>query len=94
MTFTLVLSLITATGGLIVGGLGILRGLAVNQVAPMSLELFTAAGLLKLSEDSSWQAIVFAAVIIAVRKVVMKSLTVKVDPRLPTIVTSGGRCEP
>lgn len=77
MTFTVALALLIAIGGLIVGALGVLRGLGIKTAAPMSLELFTAAGLLKLSEDSSWQAIVFAAVIIAVRKLVMKSLSGK-----------------
>ncbi|MCX6106482.1 MAG: hypothetical protein NTY08_11700 [Proteobacteria bacterium] len=75
MIFNAGLALFPAIGGLIVGALGILRGLGIKRSAPMSLELFTAAGLLTLSQDSSWQAIASAAAIIAVRKLVMKSLS-------------------
>lgn len=39
------------------------------------LELFTAAGLLRLSVDASWEAIAAIAALIAVRQVLTRSLT-------------------
>ena len=40
------------------------------------IELFTAAGLLRLSVDMSWTAILRVVTLIAVRRVVTRSLTV------------------
>lgn len=40
------------------------------------IELFTAAGLLRLSVDMSWTAILGVVTLIAVRRVVTRSLTV------------------
>ena len=41
----------------------------------VTLELFIAAGLLRLSVDNSWSAIAGAAVVIAIRRVLTRSLT-------------------
>ncbi|CAN3128477.1 hypothetical protein ACNUDN_11205 [Mycobacterium sp. smrl_JER01] len=40
----------------------------------VTLELLTAAGLLRLSVDSSWAAIAVAAVLIVIRRVLIRSL--------------------
>lgn len=40
----------------------------------VTLELLTAAGLLRLSVDSSWAAIAVAAVLIVVRRTITRSL--------------------
>ena len=60
---------------------GIVLGLATMLVfrAPLpairvALELFTAAGLLRLSVDSSWAAIVVAAVLVLLRHMITRVL--------------------
>jgi hypothetical protein len=75
MTYQTVLASLPAIGGIMVGVIAVLRGFGLKEAAPMSLELFTAAGLLKLSQDSSWRAIACAGAIIAVRKMVTTSLS-------------------
>ena len=65
-----------------IGIAGILVGVAAlavfRQPLPalrVTLELFIAAGLLRLSVDNSWSAIAGAAVVIAIRRVLTRSLT-------------------
>ncbi len=41
---------------------------------PMALELWTAAGLMKLTADRSWSAVALAAALVAVRRVLARSL--------------------
>jgi len=63
-----------AIAGIILG-LGVL--LVFRQPIPalrVMLELFTAAGLLRLSVDLSWSAILGVVVLIAVRRLVTGSL--------------------
>ncbi|UXA19973.1 hypothetical protein [Mycobacterium sp. SMC-4] len=47
------------------------------------LELFIAAGLLRLSVDASWTAITGTVVVIALRRVITRSLTVDLTPARP-----------
>jgi hypothetical protein len=47
---------------------------SISQALPLALEFWTAAGLLRLSHDSSWHSLLVAATIIAIRKMVMLSL--------------------
>lgn len=42
----------------------------------VTLELFIAAGLLRLSADASWTAIAGTTIVIALRRVITRSLTV------------------
>ena len=44
------------------------------------IELFTAAGLLRLSVDLSWTAILGVVTLIAVRRIVTRSLTADLSP--------------
>ncbi|MDY6998486.1 MAG: hypothetical protein SW019_17950 [Actinomycetota bacterium] len=41
----------------------------------VTMEMFIAAGLLRLSVDNSWAAIAGAAIVIAVRRMITRSLT-------------------
>ncbi len=70
-----------ASGCLAIAGilLGLGALLVFHQPLPalrVMIELFTAAGLLRLSVDMSWAAIVGVVALIAVRRVVTRSLTV------------------
>ena len=49
------------------------------------IELFTAAGLLRLSVDLSWAAILGVVTLIAVRRVVTRSLTADLGMSHPAI---------
>ncbi|KMO78323.1 hypothetical protein [Mycolicibacterium chlorophenolicum] len=58
--------------------LGVAALLVFQQPLPalrVMIELFTAAGLLRLSVDLSWAAILGVVALIAVRRVVTRSLT-------------------
>ena len=48
----------------------LVRTRSVGQALPVLLEFLMAAGLLRLSHDSSWRAIVTAAVVVGLRKLV------------------------
>jgi hypothetical protein len=69
-----------AAAGIVLG----LGGLVVFRqplVALRSmLELFTAAGLLRLSVDLSWEAVAGVAAVIAVRQLVTRSLVADLTP--------------
>ncbi len=68
-----------ALAGIVIGGAALMvfrRPLVALRVA---VEFFTAAGLLRLSVDLSWSAIVAIAALIAVRRVVTRSLTVDLE---------------
>jgi hypothetical protein len=77
-------SWIIAAAGILVG----IAGLAVFRqplvALRVMLELFTAAGLLRLSVDLSWEAIAGVAVLIAVRRLVTRSLAVDFAAGLAT----------
>ena len=63
--------------------LGVAALLVFQQPLPalrVMIELFTAAGLLRLSIDLSWVAILGVVALIAVRRVVTRSLTVDLRP--------------
>ncbi|KGI67880.1 hypothetical protein MJO55_10890 [Mycolicibacterium rufum] len=63
--------------------LGVAALLVFRQPLPalrVMIELFTAAGLLRLSVDLSWAAILGVVALIAVRRVVTRSLTVDLRP--------------
>jgi hypothetical protein len=50
----------------------------------VTLELFIAAGLLRLSVDNSWAAIASAALVIAIRRLLTRSLTADFARSAPT----------
>jgi hypothetical protein len=69
---------LTATAALLCTVLALVSGAAVlartrslAQALPVLLELLLAAGLLRLAHDPSWRAIASAAVIVALRKLVV-----------------------
>jgi len=74
VSFVISVSWVIAAAGIVLGvvGLAVFRQplLALRVV----LELLTAAGLLRLSVDSTWAALAGVALVIAVRKVVTRSL--------------------
>lgn len=79
MNYLMSLATLPAIGGVIVGALAMARGLGLKQAVPMSLDLLTAAGLLRLSQDCSWQTIACAGAIIALRKILTTSLSVSTN---------------
>ncbi len=65
---------LTVAGALAgVAGLASTRRLRV--ALPMTLDLWTAAGLLRLSADRAWSAIALAAGLVAIRRLVARTLT-------------------
>jgi hypothetical protein len=67
-------SLATAAAGVLLGGAVWLATHRLRTALPVTLELLTAAGLLRLSSDNTWRAIGTAAAVIAIRKLVQISL--------------------
>jgi|GEM_PF-3965455 len=76
MNYQTSLVALPAVGGVIAGALAMARGLGLRQAVPIFLDLFTAAGLIRLSQDSSWQTIACTGAIIGVRKILTKSLSI------------------
>jgi hypothetical protein len=67
-------SWVIAAAGIVLGIAGLVvfrRSLVALRVM---LELFTAAGLLRLSVDLAWEAVAGVAMVIAVRQLVTRSL--------------------
>ena len=78
---------ISAAWGLAAAGIVLGAGSVIVFRRPlvalrMMLEFFTAAGLLRLSADVSWETIAAAGALIAVRQVVTRTLAA--DLRSPT----------
>ncbi|WP_237572484.1 hypothetical protein [Mycolicibacterium lacusdiani] len=67
-------SWIIAAAGIVVAIAGLLVFRQPLIALRVMLELFTAAGLLRLSVDLSWESIAGVAVLIAVRRLVTRSL--------------------
>lgn len=67
-------SWLVAAFGLVCAGLGLLRSCGLAVSLSMMLDLWVAAGLLRLSADSTSSAIFAAGALILVRKLVMFSL--------------------
>lgn len=67
-------ALLLSFGGVIVGVLAAAAARRIRAgVAPM-LELWTAAGLVRLSADTTWTTIATAAIIVFVRQLVVRAL--------------------
>lgn len=64
-----------AIGGIAVGAAALLVFRRPLPALRVMIELLTAAGLLRLSVDMSWTAILGVVTVIAVRRVVTRSLT-------------------
>jgi hypothetical protein len=60
--------------GLLIAIGAVLRGLPVSQAASAGLELWLAAGLLRLSYLSTWSAIALAAITVVLRRVAAQGL--------------------
>lgn len=67
--------------GIVVGAAALAVFRAPLPALRVTLELFIAAGLLRLSVDNSWSAIAGAAVVIAIRRVLTRSLTADLTHR-------------
>ena len=72
------MSALTATAALlctvlalVCAGAVLARTRSVAQALPVLLELFLAAGLLRLAHDPSWRAIAGAAALVGLRKLVV-----------------------
>jgi hypothetical protein len=83
---TYFLSLILSAAGLLCLVPAVLRRAPWGASVRMLLDLWTAAGLLRLSpEGSSWRALVIAAILVALRYLVMWSLRTSPWARRPTL---------
>lgn len=70
LTVTSALAVTLSAAGLVVGAVGALTTRHLRAGVPMMLELWTAAGLIKLSGDPSWPSIILAAIVIGLRRLV------------------------
>jgi hypothetical protein len=61
------------TAGVFAGAVGAITGRS-RAVLPLTLDLWTAAGLLRLTADRSWTAVATAAALVLVRRVVARPL--------------------
>jgi hypothetical protein len=59
--------------GVLAGAAGAISG-RWREALPLSLDLWTAAGLLRLTADRSWSAVATAAALVLVRRVVARPL--------------------
>ncbi|MEI7033365.1 hypothetical protein [Streptomyces pratensis] len=80
---------ILTAAALLVTAAGLLSALAAgaisrraDQTLPVLLDFLTAAGLLRLAADVSWNSILVAAAVITVRKIA--AIGVTAGPRPPT----------
>ena len=63
-------SLLCAVFGLVCAAAVLVRTRSVEQALPVLLELLLAAGLLRLSQDVTWQTLATAAVVVVLRRLV------------------------
>ncbi|MCV7059138.1 hypothetical protein [Mycolicibacterium gilvum] len=63
-----------AIAGIVLGTAALIVFRSPLPAARVTLELFTAAGLLRLSVDATWTAIAATAVVILLRRTVTRSL--------------------
>lgn len=64
------IALVVVAGSVVLATAAALRTRNVLAGVPLMLELWIAAGLLRLTQDASWTKIAAAAALIAIRKVV------------------------
>ena len=64
-------ALLCSVLALVCGAAVLARTRSLAQALPVLLELLMAAGLLRLSHDPSWRALATAAVLVALRKLVV-----------------------
>lgn len=64
-------ALLCAFLGLLCAAAVLVRTRELRQALPVLMELLLAAGLLRLTQDATWQALATAAVIVAVRRLVV-----------------------
>ena len=64
-------ALVCTVLGLVAAGSVLARTRSLQQALPVLLEFLLAAGLLRLGSDPTWRALVTAAVIVALRRLVM-----------------------
>ena len=73
MTLTDQAAFVVTASGVLAGAAGALRG-PLRIALPLTLDLWTAAGLLRLTADRSWSAVSTAAALVLVRRVVARPL--------------------
>lgn len=71
------LALLLSAAGLVVGALGTARTGHVRAGFPLMLELWTAAGLLRLAGQPRWSTIVTCAALILLRRLVGAGLAAR-----------------
>lgn len=64
-------ALVCSLLGLVAAAAVLARTRSLGQALPVLLEFFLAAGLLRLTSDAPWRAIVTAAVVVALRRLVV-----------------------
>ena len=57
---------------------------------PILIELWMAAGLLRLSDDPSWETVAMAAIIVVIRTLVLLSLRGPKNQRLTLFIIASG----
>ena len=67
-------SLAVAAAGIFAGMVVALRTRSLREGIRVALDLWTAAGLLKLAADASWAAIAIAAIVVALRHLISANL--------------------
>jgi hypothetical protein len=67
-------ALLVTAAGVVVGAVIAIASGSVRIAIPPMLELFTAAGLLRLGADARWSALATAASIVVLRRVVVREL--------------------
>jgi hypothetical protein len=66
-------SLAIAAAGILAGMIVATRTRSLREGIRVALDLWTAAGLLKLAADASWSAIAVAAIVVALRHLISAS---------------------
>lgn len=73
MTLTEQAAYAVTAAGVLAGAAGAISG-RWREALPLTLDLWTAAGLLRLTADRSWSAVATAAALVLVRRVVARPL--------------------
>ncbi len=61
--------------GLLAGAAALASTRSLRAALPVTLDLWTAAGLLRLTADRSWTAVAVAAALVSIRRVVARTLS-------------------
>ncbi len=67
-------SLAVAAAGIVAGVVVAMRTRSLREGIRVALDLWTAAGLLKLAADASWSAIAITAIVVALRHLISANL--------------------